>query len=76
MGRTRRPSIEVEEVISFVREKGIADVTEVAHGVGCSTATARRKLDAAVFRGELIMDDHDAEGRRLGYEHYRYGDND
>ena len=65
----------VDEVIRFVRSKGISNVTEVAEAFDVSHYTARRKLDAAVYRRQLIKDEYDAEGHKLPYQFYRYGGN-
>jgi hypothetical protein len=69
-GRSKRA--DTETVIAYVHEVGIADVSDIARRFDMSTTSARNRLDAGVYRGELVRDEYDAAGDRLGHEHWRY----
>jgi predicted ArsR family transcriptional regulator len=62
-----------EQAIAVVGERLIASVSDVADALGCSPPSARRHLDGGVARGQLVRDEHDADGSPLTHEHWRYG---
>lgn len=62
----------VAQAVAVVRMRGVASVEAVAAGLDISSASARRKLDAAVALGVLVCDDHDAAGHPLPHERWRY----
>jgi DNA-binding MarR family transcriptional regulator len=70
--RRRAASIEVEQVVDAVKDAGVATPTEIAAALGCHVSTVTRKLDAAVRRGMVIVDDHNADGRYMKRPFWRY----
>lgn len=69
-------SVSVEQVINYVETHGIVNVLQIAEAFDIHPGTARRKLDAGVWRGELLQDKYDTQGARLHFELYRYCAND
>ena len=65
-------SLTVEQVIQFVGDCQPVTEEMVANHFGCHFITARRKLEGAVARKEVIVDDHDPEGRPLNKGKWRY----
>lgn len=74
MGRKPGPGLEVDEVIAWVRTRGVATEAEVAAAFGVHTITARFKLEGGIARGELMCDEYSPDGDRLSRPNWRYAD--
>jgi predicted ArsR family transcriptional regulator len=73
MSRKQHVTTTTEEVVALVQRAGVTSPAKVAETLGCSVASARRKLDGGFARGDLIRDEFDADGRPLTHPHWRYG---
>lgn len=71
-GRKQHVKVSAEAVIEYARRVGVTTIAQVAGNFQISTSTARRKLDAGVWRDELVRDEFDAQGVALHHTLWRY----
>jgi DNA-binding transcriptional ArsR family regulator len=71
----RKPHVRttVEQTIAAVVELGgVASVAQVAEQLDVSPTSARRHLDAGVYRAQLVRDEHAPDGTSLTHTDWRY----